>query len=270
MLGMTAIAWRWACARRGMLLAVPSQTMTAPNTLTATELAQKIDGGTVTAEAILRAHLERIDQRDSRVLAWSHLAREAALERAKLLDRGPRQGLLHGIPMGVKDIIDSGDQPTTYGSPIYKTHRPLADAATVAMAKAEGAILLGKTVTTEFANRHPGPTRNPHNPKHTPGGSSSGSAAAVADFQVVLGTGTQTGGSVIRPAAFCGVVGYKPSYGHFAPAGMKANTEWLHPIRAYARNVEDIVPFRAAPLAVAHVAISTLHKTPRIALCLTH
>jgi len=103
-----------------MLLAVPSRIMTAPNTLTATELAQRIDAGTVTAEAILRAHLERIDQRDAQVLAWSHLAREAALERAKLLDRGPRQGLLHGIPMGVKDIIDSGTSRLTYGSPIYK------------------------------------------------------------------------------------------------------------------------------------------------------
>ena len=110
----------------------------------------------VTAEAIVRAHLERIDQRDAEVLAWSHLAREAALERARVLDRGPRQGLLHGIPMGVKDIIDSWDQPTTYGSPIYKTHQPLADAATVALARGAGAILLGKTVTTEFANRFPG------------------------------------------------------------------------------------------------------------------
>ena len=154
----------------------------------------------------MRAHLERIDKRDADVLAWSHLAREAALERARVLDRGPRQGLLHGVPMGVKDIIDSYDQPTTYGSPIYKTHQPLADAATMALARDAGAILLGKTVTTEFANRHPGKTRNPHNPAHTPGGSSSGSAAAVADCQVVLATGTQTGGSVIRPAAFCGVV----------------------------------------------------------------
>ena len=144
--------------------------MTSPHMLTATELAQKIDAGAVTAEAIVRSHLERIDQRDADVLAWSHLARDAALERARMLDRGPRQGLLHGIPMGVKDIIDSGDQPTGYGSPIYKTHHPLADAATIALAKAEGAILLGKTVTTEFANRFPGPTKNPHNPAHTPGG----------------------------------------------------------------------------------------------------
>src|SRR4051812_23435457 len=203
--------------------------MTAPNTLTATEIARQIDSGSLTAEAVVRAHLERIDKRDADVLAWSHLARDAALERAKLLDRGPRQGVLHGVPIGVKDIIDSHDQPTTYGSPIYKMHQPLADAATIALARGAGAILLGKTVTTEFANRHPGVTRNPHNPAHTPGGSSSGSAAAVADYQVVLATGTQTGGSVIRPAAFCGVFGYKPSYGHFPVAGMKANTQGLRP-----------------------------------------
>jgi Asp-tRNA(Asn)/Glu-tRNA(Gln) amidotransferase A subunit family amidase len=240
------------------------------NTLTATELAHRIDAGAVTAEAIVRDHLERIDQRDAEVLAWSHLARGAALERARVLDRGPRRGLLHGIPMGVKDIIDSCDQPTTYGSPIYKTHQPLADAATVALAKGEGAILLGKTVTTEFANRHPGATKNPHNPAHTPGGSSSGSAAAVADFQVVLATGTQTGGSVIRPAAFCGVTGYKPTYGHFATAGMKANTEWLDTIGAYARSVEDIALFRAALLAMPFRPIAPLDRPPRIAFCFTH
>jgi Asp-tRNA(Asn)/Glu-tRNA(Gln) amidotransferase A subunit family amidase len=253
-----------------MLLAVPSSIMTAPNELTATELAQRIDAGTVTAEAIVRAHLDRIDRRDADVLAWSHLARDAALERARVLDRGPRRGLLHGIPMGVKDIIDSWDQPTGYGSPIYKTHQPLADAATVAMARAEGAILLGKTVTTEFANRHPGVTKNPHNPAHTPGGSSSGSAAAVADFQVVMATGTQTGGSVIRPGAFCGVVAYKPTYGHFAPAGMKANTEWLDTIGVYARSVEDIALFRAALMAMPYRPIGKVDKPPRIAVAFTH
>src|SRR5882762_2425481 len=253
-----------------MFLAVLASIMAAPNTLTATELAQRIDAGSLTAEAIVRAHLERIDQRDAQVLAWSHLAREAALERARVLDRGPRQGLLHGVPIGVKDIIDSYDQPTGYGSPIYKTHQPLADAATVALARDAGAILLGKTVTTEFANRHPGPTRNPHNPGHTPGGSSSGSAAAVADFQVTLATGTQTGGSVIRPGAFCGVVAYKPTYGHFPPAGMKANTEWLDTIGAYARSVEDIALFRAALMAIPYTPIARLGKPPRIAVCFTH
>lgn len=253
-----------------MLLAAMMGSMPALNTLTATELAQQIDSGAVTAEAIVRAHLDRIDQRDGDVLAWSHLAREAALETARVLDRGPRRGLLHGIPMGVKDIIDSHDQPTTYGSPIYKTHQPLSDAATVALARGAGAILLGKTVTTEFANRFPGPTRNPHNPAHTPGGSSSGSAAAVADFQVMLATGTQTGGSVIRPAAFCGVVGYKPSYGHFPTAGMKANTEWLDTIGAYARSVEDIALFRAALMAIPFAPIAKLGSPPRIAVCFTH
>jgi Asp-tRNA(Asn)/Glu-tRNA(Gln) amidotransferase A subunit family amidase len=243
--------------------------MTAPNTLTATEIARGIDSGSLTAEAVVRAHLERIDKRDADVLAWSHLARDAALERARVLDRGPRQGLLHGVPMGVKDIIDSVDQPTTYGSPIYRTHQPLADAATIALARAAGAILLGKTVTTEFANRHPGPTRNPHNPAHTPGGSSSGSAAAVADWQVVLATGTQTGGSVIRPAAFCGVFGYKPSYGHFPVAGMKANTEWLDTIGAYARSLDDIALFRAALMAIPHRPIEKIETAPRIAICFT-
>jgi Asp-tRNA(Asn)/Glu-tRNA(Gln) amidotransferase A subunit family amidase len=243
--------------------------MSAPNTLTATEIARQIDSGGLTAEAVIRAHLDRIDQRDADVLAWTHLAREAALERAKVLDRGPRKGLLHGVPMGVKDIIDSHDQPTGYGSPIYKTHQPLADAATVALARDAGAILLGKTVTTEFANRHPGPTRNPHNPAHTPGGSSSGSAAAVADFQAMLATGTQTGGSVIRPAAFCGVVGYKPTYGHFPTAGMKANTEWLDTIGAYARSIEDIALFRAAIMAMPYAPIAKLDTPPRIAVCFT-
>jgi Asp-tRNA(Asn)/Glu-tRNA(Gln) amidotransferase A subunit family amidase len=243
--------------------------MAAPNTLTATEIARQIDSGKLTAEGVVRAHLERIDKRDADVLAWTHLARDAALERARVLDRGPRQGLLHGVPMGVKDIIDSVDQPTGYGSPIYKTHQPLADAATVALAKGAGAILLGKTVTTEFANRHPGQTRNPHNPNHTPGGSSSGSAAAVADYQVMLATGTQTGGSVIRPAAFCGVVGYKPTFGHFPPAGMKANTEWLDTIGAYARSVEDIALFRAALMAIPHQPIAELDTPPRIAVCFT-
>ena len=243
--------------------------MSAPHTLTATEIARQIDSGTLTAEAVIRSHLERIDKRDADVLAWTHLAREAALERAKLLDRGPRKGLLHGVPMGVKDIIDSCDQPTTYGSPIYKNHQPLADAASVALARDAGAILLGKTVTTEFANRFPGPTRNPHNPAHTPGGSSSGSAAAVADFQVTLATGTQTGGSVIRPAAFCGVVGYKPTFGHFPIAGMKPNTEWLDTIGAYARSVEDIALFRAAIMAIPYRPVARLDTPPRIAVCYT-
>ncbi|MCX7365926.1 MAG: amidase [Alphaproteobacteria bacterium] len=169
----------------------------------------------------------------------------------------------------MKDIIDSYDQPTGYGSPIYKTNRPIADAATVALARDAGAILLGKTVTTEFANRTPGPTRNPHNPAHTPGGSSSGSAAGVADFQIVLGTGTQTGGSVIRPGAFCGVVAFKPTYGHFPVAGLQANTEWLDTIGCYARSIDDIALFRSALMAIPHRPVRKIDTPPRIAVCYT-
>src|SRR5829696_8945510 len=126
---------------------------------------------------------------------------------------GRAPGMLAGVPIGIKDIIDTADLPTEHGSPIYRGNRPVADAACVSLTRAAGGVILGKTVTTEFANRHPGATANPHNPAHTPGGSSSGSAAAVADFQVPMAFGTQTAGSVIRPAAFCGVVGFKPSFG---------------------------------------------------------
>jgi Asp-tRNA(Asn)/Glu-tRNA(Gln) amidotransferase A subunit family amidase len=253
-----------------MELALHFGIMTEPNMLTATELSTRIDAGTLSAEAIVRSCLERIDARDSDVLAWAHLARDAALERARTLDRGPRAGLLHGIPIGIKDIIDSYDQPTGYGSPIYAAHQPFADAATVAMPRAAGAIVLGKTVTAEFANAFPNKTRNPHNPAHTPGGSSSGSAAGVADFQVTLATGTQTGGSVIRPAAFCGIVGFKPSFGHFPAAGMKANTEWLDTIGAYGRSVEDVALFRAALLGIPFAPIRPLNAPPRVAICWTH
>jgi Asp-tRNA(Asn)/Glu-tRNA(Gln) amidotransferase A subunit family amidase len=139
----------------------------------------------------------------------------------------------------------------------------------VALPRAAGAILLGKTVTTEFANRHPGPTSNPHNAAYTPGGSSSGSAAAVADFMVPLAIGTQTGGSVIRPAAYCGVVGFKPSYGLFPPAGMHANTESLDTVGAMARSVADIALFRAALMAIPYEKPVMPERPPRLALCRT-
>src|SRR5262249_27437077 len=149
------------------------------------------------------------------------------LEAARAADKSRKHGLLQGVPFGVKDIFDTADMPSGYGSPIYTGCRPSFDASAVSLPRAAGAVLLGKTVTTEFANRHPRPTMNPHNPAPTRGGSSSGSAAAVADFMVPLAIGTQTGGSVIRPAAYCGVVGFKPSFGLFPPAGMHVNTESL-------------------------------------------
>src|SRR3954471_2331052 len=211
-----------------------------PHRLSATTLARLIEGGELTAEWVARRCLDRIAEREPVVRAWAHLDRDAVLEAARASDKNGKRGLLKGVPFGVKDIFDTADMPAGYGSPVYTRCRPGFDARAVSLPRAAGAVLLGKTVTTEFANRHPGPTANPHNPMHTPGGSSSGSAAAVADFMVPLAIGTQTGGSVIRPAAYCGVVGFKPSFGLFPPAGMHVNTESLDTVGAMARSVEDI------------------------------
>jgi Asp-tRNA(Asn)/Glu-tRNA(Gln) amidotransferase A subunit family amidase len=240
-----------------------------PNRLTATALARQIEQGELTAEAVVRSCLDRIRERDPVVRAWTHIAAEAALAAARDCDKGAGRGLLRGVPFGVKDIFDTADMPTGYGSPIYTGCRPTFEASAVSLPRAAGAVLLGKTVTTEFANRHPGPTGNPHNLAHTPGGSSSGSAAAVADFMVPLALGTQTGGSVIRPAAYCGVVGFKPSYGLFPPAGMHPNTESLDTVGAMARSVEDIALFRAALMGVGYEPPEMPERPPRLALCRT-
>src|SRR5258708_30930476 len=154
--------------------------------------------------------------------------------------------------------------PSGYGSPIYTGCRPSFDASAVALPRAAGAILLGKTVTTEFANRHPGPTTNPHNPAHSPGGSSSGSAAAVADFMVPLAFGTQTAGSVIRPAAYCGVIGYKPTFGEFSRVGLKLQSGTLDTLGVMARAIEDLPLIRSVLLAVAPRAVAPAPGAPRI------
>ncbi len=235
----------------------------------ALELARRLDAGEITAERIVEACLARIAAREPTVRAWIHLDRDGALAMARQLDRGGRRGLLHAIPMGVKDIIDTADQPTGYGSPIYARHQPCADAATVALARAAGAIILGKTVTTEFANRHPGPTTNPHNSGHTPGGSSSGSAAAVADAMVPLATGTQTGGSVIRPASYCGVHALKPSFGGFGTFGVKPNTELLDTVGVMARDVGDLALAYAALAGLPFAGPPAGDIAPRIGVCRT-
>ncbi len=191
------------------------------NRLSATVAARKLAAREITAVSLLGDCLERISERESAVRAWTFLDTDAAMQRARALDAQPSTGLLHGIPIGVKDLFDTFDMPTSYGSPIYADHRPATDAACVALARAAGAIVVGKTVTTEFATFYPGPTRNPHNLEHTPGGSSSGSAAAVADWMVPLAFGSQTAGSIVRPAAFCGVVGYKPTFGMVIRVGVK-------------------------------------------------
>ena len=214
--------------------------------LSACEAAQQLAQRTLRAEDLVRDCLARIDAREAEVQAWNHVARDAALARARALDQGAHQGLLHGLPIGVKDLIATADMPTTYGSPIYAGHQPANDASCVALARASGAVVLGKTVTTEFATFQPNQTRNPHNTAHTPGGSSSGSAAAVADGMVPLALGTQTAGSLIRPAAYCGVVAFKPSFGGINRAGAKPLSDTLDTVGTLARNVPDAALFAAA------------------------
>ena len=240
-----------------------------PHRLSAATLTRLIDAGALTAETVVQSCLDRIRERDSAVRAWAHLDREAVLAAARACDKGGRRGLLKGVPFGIKDIFDTADMPSGYGSPIYTGCRPGFDASAASLPRAAGAILVGKTVTTEFANRHPGPTSHPRNRLHTPGGSSSGSAAAVADCMVPLAIGTQTGGSVIRPAAYCGVVGFKPSFGLFPPAGMHPNTESLDTVGTMARSVEDTALFRAALMAIPYEQPRIPERPPRLALCRT-
>ena len=239
------------------------------NQLTATEIVRAIGSGNTTAEAVARACLERIQQRDARVQAWQFLDPDLVIAQARALDRRGTVAALQGVPIGFKDIIDTSDMPTEYGSPIYKGHRPVADAACVALSRKAGAGVMGKTVTTEFANRFPGKTRNPFDPERTPGGSSSGSAAAVADFHVPLGFGTQTGGSTIRPAAYCGIVGYKPSFGTINCAGMKHVAESLDTIGVLARTVEDCALLVSAVAATPLPDLKSPANAPRIGFCRT-
>jgi len=236
------------------------------NEIRAAEAARQLEAREITSEALVAACLERIAGRDETVRAWAFLDREKALAAARALDREPRRSRLHGVPFGVKDVIDTGDLPSEYNSPIYRGHRPKADAACVTLLRQAGCVILGKTVTTEFANNHPSQTRNPHNPAHTPGGSSSGSAAAVADAMVPLALGTQTGGSVIRPAAYCGTWAIKPSFGAINRAGLKFLAESLDTIGIFARGAEDLA--LAMDVLTGRAAVSVA-ASPRIGLCRT-
>jgi amidase len=204
-----------------------------------------MEAGDLTAEAWLASCLERIDDREGSVLAWHYLDRDGALAHARALDKNGNGGIAAGVPFGVKDIIDTADMPTAYGSPIHEGHRPGRDAGCVAITRAAGAVLLGKTVSTEFGHRFPGKTQNPFNPAHTPGGSSSGSAAAVGDQMIPLAYGTQTSGSVIRPAAFCATVGYKPTLGDINGNGVMPNSPSIDTIGVIVRAVEDLALVRS-------------------------
>lgn len=213
----------------------------ALNELDAVELRKRIAQREVTAEAVAQACLDRIEARDGDVRAWTTWSRDLALKRARQLDAGPIMGPLHGLPLGVKDLFDTVDWKTGYGSPIYQDHhRPIIDAAAVTLCLEAGAVPLGKTVTTEFATFEPGPTRNPHDTRHTPGGSSSGSAAAVADGMVPLAFGSQTAASIIRPAAYCGVVGFKPTFGRVSRAGVKSLAETLDTVGGFGQSVDAV------------------------------
>ena len=248
--------------------------MTAPaphlNELSATEVVRGIAAGTFTCEAVVRASLARIADQDGVIRAWVNFDPDAALAQARALDRATTRGPLHGLPIGVKDVIDTFDMPTEMGSPIYRGHRPPADGACVALVRAAGAVILGKTVTCEFAGVTAGPTTNPHEETHTPGGSSSGSAAAVADCMVPVAFGTQTGGSVLRPASYCGVIGYKPTYNAFNRFGVKPAAEGLDTIGLIARTLDDVALVRAVMLGAAPAPLAAVAAPPRIGLTRTH
>ena len=212
--------------------------------LTAAALAVELRNGGLSAREAVDASLRRIDAADAEIGAWTFLDRAHAYRQAATADdarnhRAPL-GALHGVPVGIKDIFDTADMPTCNGSAIHAERRPRQDATAVALLRQAGAIILGKTVTTEFALYSPGKTRNPHNPAHTPGGSSSGSAAAVAAGMVPVALGSQTNGSVIRPASFCGVVGYKPSHGAISRTGVLTLSRRLDHVGVFGRTVEDV------------------------------
>src|SRR6202795_3711334 len=212
--------------------------------LSASEAARLIRDGVISSVQLVDACLARIREVDAEVRAWAFLNPEYALEQARAADElrlsGRPIGVLHGVPVGLKDIIDTGDMPTENGAVLHAGRTPSRDAAGVGRLRAAGAVIMGKTVTTEFATRTAGKTRNPHNPEHTPGGSSSGSAAAVAAGMVPLALGSQTNGSVIRPAAFCGTHGFQPTHGLIPRSVILKLSRTLDHLGFFSRTLEDL------------------------------
>ena len=239
----------------------------APNRLSASEAVLRMAQKRLKARDLVEACLDRIDAREGQVHAWEALDPEGARKRADILDKRVRPaGPLHGIPLAVKDIISTRTMPTTCGSAIYRDHVVGKDADCVTRLVRAGAIVLGKAVTTEFAGGHAGKTHNPHNLRHTPAGSSSGSAAAVADFMAPIGYGTQTAGSVIRPGAFNGVVAYKGTYGWADMTGIKPYAPSLDTLGFFAREANDLALVRAA---YGHAPADPPRQAPRIGFCRT-
>ena len=215
------------------------------NILTALELSEKLEAGQTTSVAIVQDCLDRIKARDPDIRGWAYVDPELALRQARACDEQPRRSPLHGIPIGIKDIFDTYDMPTAYGSDIYKNFRPTMDTALVGLMRRAGMVILGKCTTTEFASPVPVGVRNPHDFARSPGVSSSGSAAAVADFMVPLALGSQTGGSTILPAAFCGVVGYKSSLTGLDRGGVRHLRPTLDTMGLFARSIADIAVLRS-------------------------
>ena len=236
--------------------------------LMATEASAKLAAGEITSEALVRDCLARIEAREPEIGAWAYIDPDYALEQARARDSERRRSALHGVPVGIKDVIDTADMPTGHGSPIYKNDRPKRDSACVAALRAAGMVILGKTVTTEFASPYPAATRNPHDTRRTPGVSSSGSGAAVADFHVPCANGTQTGGSVIGPAAYCGIYGYKGSLDALDRAGIRHCKPSIDTLGLFARSVDDLMLLRAVSRGQS---ASTGHRVrpPRLGICRT-
>ena len=228
--------------------------MTNPFELTPTDAIKLIGNNKLSRYEWVQSCFERIREKEDLVKAWVYLDEDRALEKAKQLDNENDKSQL-GIPFGIKDIIDASNTPTGFGTNFYQNNVPMRDAASVSVAKQSGCIFIGKTVSTELGHRAPGLTTNPHNKDFTPGGSSSGSAAAVASMMAPVCFGTQTTGSVIRPAAYCGVIGYKPSYGDFDKSGILPNSPSIDTLGLMSRSVEDIALFRSILLEEDLVSI---------------
>lgn len=240
--------------------------MKKPNELSAAQALRAIEDGSLSCEALMRSCLERIEQRNLEIKAFTAINPARSIAQAQAVDQGAAAPL-RGLPIAVKDVLDTAEFATEYGSPIYEGHRPVADAACVSRAKEHGALVIGKVATSEFATQSPSQTRNPLNLAHTPGGSSSGSAAAVADFMTPIAFGTQTTASTVRPASYCGVVGFKPTFGFFNVSGLKPLSPSQDTISVITRTVEDaaLCSFGIHGMRQA----TQILERPRIALCLS-
>ncbi|MDH6264851.1 Asp-tRNA(Asn)/Glu-tRNA(Gln) amidotransferase A subunit family amidase [Rhizobium sp. SG_E_25_P2] len=234
--------------------------------LSARTLAAFVEGHSLTVTEIAEAYLERIAAHEADVQAWKYIDAEQILAQAGDIDKAGPKGALSGVAIGVKDVIDTADMPTGYGSSAYEGFQPACDAPCVALSRAEGALVLGKTVSTEFAMASSGKTRNPYNPAHTPGGSSSGSCAAVAAGMALMAFGTQTAGSIIRPASYCGVVGYKPSFGLIDAAEVKVLSHQLDTLGLITRRVDDAAWCAAALSGRSRLVVNDIPDQPVIGL----